>query len=116
MIFFKAKRRITKKTNALYALMVLFSFSFLQVPNAQDVPELMYFKFNSISAGETPNEANPTTRLGAATATVTGLTIGGTGQFGTGLQGNAGPTASNHVDPKWTTTYSGDWTISLWIK
>jgi hypothetical protein len=52
---------------------------------------------------------------GSPTATVTGLTIGGTGQFGTGLQGTAGPLASNKVEPGWTGTHTGSWTISMWI-
>jgi PKD repeat protein len=83
--------------------------------SAQGVPELMYFKFNQSTAGQTPNDAPAATMLGAANANFAGLTIGGTGQFGTGLQGTAGPAASNYVDPLWTGSYTGSWTISLWL-
>ncbi len=79
------------------------------------IPELMYFKFNQITTNQTPNEAPAATRAGGATATVTGLTVGGTGQFSTGLQGNAGAFASNNVNPGWTGTHTGSWTISFWM-
>lgn len=77
-----------------------------------DVPELMYYKFD-VPGNSVANEAsNP---VGNNPATITGLTIGGTGQFGTGLQGNAGATATNRVDPGWTGTHTGSWTISFWM-
>lgn len=83
---------------------------------AQDVPELMYFKFDSSVSNETANEANPVTRLGNANATILGtLTVGGTGQFNAGLQGDAYTSTSNHVNAGWTGTYTGSWTISLYL-
>ncbi|HTN44828.1 MAG TPA: LamG-like jellyroll fold domain-containing protein, partial [Flavipsychrobacter sp.] len=75
-------------------------------------PELMYYKFD-VPGTTVMNEA--TNPVGNNPATVTGLTIGGTGQFGTGLQGAAGATATNRVDPGWTGTHTGSWTISFWM-
>ena len=51
---------------------------------AQGVPEYMYFKFDA--AGNQTNFASAP--VGNNPAILTGLTIGGTGQFGTALQGN----------------------------
>jgi len=76
------------------------------------VPELMYYRFD-LPGTTVANEAS--SPVGNNPATVTGLTIGGTGQFGTGLQGAAGPTATNNVNPGWTGTHNGSWTISFWM-
>ncbi len=76
-----------------------------------DIPDLIYYRFD-VPGNSVANEAsNP---VGNNPAAVTGLTIGGVGQFGTGLQGTAGPTASNNVNPGWTGTHTGSWTISFW--
>jgi hypothetical protein len=80
--------------------------------SAAQVPELMYYKFD-LPGTSVANEAS--SPVGANPAPVTGLTIGGTGQFGTGLQGAAGATATNRVDPQWTGTHTGSWTISFWM-
>ena len=100
---------------SIISIFLAFALAFAYNASAQQVPELMYFRFNQITSGQTPNSAAPLTRLGTATAPVTGLTVGGVGQFGTGLQGIAGPAASNKVDPGWTGSYTGNWTISLWL-
>ncbi|HRN95614.1 MAG TPA: hypothetical protein PL084_12900, partial [Chitinophagales bacterium] len=76
-----------------------------------NAPEMMYYKFD-VPGTSVANEASAP--VGTNPATVTGLTIGGTGQFGTGLQGTAGPTATNNVNPGWTGTHNGSWTISFW--
>lgn len=106
--------------NALAVKKMLF-FSgvmfFLSVINvyAQSIPELMYFKFNTSTSGNVPNEAQAATRV-SANGTLSGTTIGGAGQFGTALQGNGGATASNSLNANWATNLSGPWTISLWMK
>lgn len=82
---------------------------------AQGVPEMMYFKFNQITGTQTPNDAPAATMAGNPTATVTGMTIGGTGQFLTGLQGTAGTLTAQNVNPGWTGTWTGSWTISFWM-
>src|SRR5690606_17835494 len=79
---------------------------------AQHVPELMYYKFDTPGIAVANDASAP---VGINPATVTVLTIGGVGQFGSGLQGNAGATASNRVDPGWTGTHTGSWTISFWM-
>lgn len=101
----------------LYSLLMLTILTlFIGVGYAQDVPELMYFKFDQSTGNQTPNDANPATRVGGATATIMGnLTVGGVGQFNTGLQGTATSSASNYLDPGWTGNYTGDWTISMYL-
>jgi hypothetical protein len=81
---------------------------------SQGFPELMYFKFDTIISGKTFNEATSITRAGVDSASVLGLTIGGVGQFNACLNGLAGATASNRVNPAWTGTHTGSWTISFW--
>jgi hypothetical protein len=78
--------------------------------SAQLVPEYMYYKFDA--AGNQQNFASAP--VGNNPATLTGLTIGGTGQFGTALQGNA--TGSNYLNTGWITSLpSTGWTISMWV-
>ena len=77
---------------------------------AQGVPEYMYFKFDA--AGNQQNYASAP--VGTNPATLTGLTIGGTGQFGTALVGNY--TANNYLNTGWATNLpSTGWTISVWL-
>ncbi len=79
------------------------------------VPELIYYRFNSSSSGTTPNEANPATRVGGATGTLLGATVGGTGQFGSALLGNGAASGSNSVSSGWNLSLSGPWTIAMWF-
>ncbi len=80
---------------------------------AQNVPELIYYKFDA--AGTTvANEAS--SPVGLNPATVNGLTIGGTGQFGMGLLGNGGSSTTNYVNTGWNTNLGNSpWTISFYI-
>src|SRR5690554_522548 len=97
----------------LFSLILSFSIG---VGYSQDVPELMYFKFDQSTGNQTPNDANPVTRLGGPTGTVNGnLTVGGVGQFGTALIGTASSSTANYLDAGWTGNYTGDWTISMYL-
>lgn len=96
----------------IVVLLLTISCSTIQ---AQGLPELMYYKFNQITGGQTPNSAPVATMAGNPTATVTGMTIGGSGQFLAGLQGTAGTNAAQNVNPGWTGTHTGSWTISFWM-
>jgi len=76
----------------------------------QNVPEWMYFKFDA--AGSQTNYASAP--VGTNPAPVTGLTIGGTGQFGTALVGNY--VANNYMSTGWVTNLPNTgWTISMWV-
>ncbi|MES2780362.1 MAG: LamG-like jellyroll fold domain-containing protein, partial [Bacteroidota bacterium] len=86
----------------------------IQLAYSQGFPEMMYFKFDTLVSGKTYNEAPSIARAGNDSATVIGLTVGGTGQFGTALNGLAGVQASNNVNPGWAGTHTGSWTISFW--
>ncbi|RYD98529.1 MAG: T9SS type A sorting domain-containing protein [Sphingobacteriales bacterium] len=103
------------KSSYLLLLLLLLMPALKSSAQYGEIPEFMYFKFNTLNAGNTQNTAPPVSRAGVLDATVTGLTIGGTGQFGAGLQGNAGTLASNNVNPGWTGTHTGSWTISFWL-
>jgi photosystem II stability/assembly factor-like uncharacterized protein len=81
---------------------------------AQGVPELLYYKFNEGSGSTTANHANP--GVGNNPANVLGQTLTGTGQFGAGLLGNGGGSATNSVQTGWSTNLgTGAWTISCWV-
>ncbi|MEI7898556.1 MAG: carboxypeptidase regulatory-like domain-containing protein, partial [bacterium] len=92
----------------MVVLMVLMSGVIL----AQNVPEWMYFKFNV--AGNQPNAASAP--VGTNPATLTGMTTGGTGQFGTALVGNGLTSTSNNLNTGWATSLPNTgWTISFWL-
>jgi len=77
---------------------------------AQQAPELMYFKFDA--SGNQQNYAS--SAVGNNPATLTGLTIGSSGQFGTALIGNGA--TSNYLSTGWGTSLANTgWTISMWI-
>ncbi len=101
----------------LYLLTLLSALSLNVSAQYGDIPELMYFKFNSLTSSTTPNDAPPATRAGNAAASVGGFTVGGTGQFGNALQGGAGGNSNTtyYVNPGWTGTHTGSWTISMWM-
>ncbi len=80
---------------------------------AQNVPEMMYYKFD-VAGATVQNQASAP--VGTNPAQVLGLTIGGTGQFGTGLQCNGGASGTNYVNTGWNTNLgAGPWTISFYL-
>ncbi|HEX9657213.1 MAG TPA: choice-of-anchor D domain-containing protein, partial [Bacteroidota bacterium] len=80
----------------------------------QQVPELLYYKFDETGGNATTNFASP--GVGTNPAPVNGLTMGGSGQFTSALVGNGGTSGSNNVNTGWATNLgTGAWTISLWI-
>ncbi len=81
---------------------------------AQPLPELIYFKFNSVSGSNVPNDANPGTRV-SVNGTLSGATVGGTGMTGTALLGNGGASGSNTINSNWALSLPAPWTIFLWV-
>ena len=78
----------------------------------QNVPEYMYYKFDA--PGNQTNYASAP--VGNNPATLTGLTIGNTGQFGTALIGNGLVSTTNELTTGWATNLpSTGWTISFWL-
>jgi hypothetical protein len=75
-------------------------------------PELIYYKFDS--PGTTVQNL-ASTPVGTSPAPITGLTIGGTGQFGSGLVGTGAASSSNNVNTGWATNFPPSWTISMWL-
>ena len=103
------KRNFTT-LDQLRGVMVLFLFIVSVISYAQTVPEYMYFKFDA--PGNQTNFASAP--VGNNPATLTGLTIGSTGQFGTALVGNF--VASNYLNTGWATNLPATgWTISMWL-
>src|SRR5687768_15754177 len=81
--------------------------------SGQNVPELMYYKFDAPGSTTANTASSP---VGNNPSPVTGLTMGGTGQFNTALVGTGGASATNNVDNGWLTNLvSTPWTISFWI-
>ncbi len=103
------------KTQSTFLLMVrramIFLFAIISSGIlAQGVPEYMYFKFDA--PGNQQNYASAP--VGNNPAILTGLTIGGTGQFGTALVGNF--TANNYLNTGWATNLpAAGFTISMWL-
>ena len=90
--------------------MIICLFLFSVLASGQGVPEYMYFKFDA--AGSQQNYAS--TPVGTNPAPITGLTIGGTGQFGTALVGTY--VAGNSMNTGWATSMpNAGWTISMWV-
>jgi len=103
------RTKITFLSMVKMAMIILFAIISSGIL-AQGVPEYMYFKFDA--PGNQTNFASAP--VGNNPAILTGLTIGGTGQFGTALQGNY--TANNLLNTGWATSLpSTGWTISLWL-
>jgi hypothetical protein len=99
----------------LFACAITTVSLFAQQTQAQTLPELMYFRFNTVTAGVTPNDAPSGTRV-CAGGTLNGTqTIGGAGQFGAAAVGVAGASSANNINTGWATNLPGDWTISLWL-
>jgi large repetitive protein len=77
---------------------------------AQNVPEYMYFKFDA--PGNQTNFASAP--VGNNPATLTGLTIGGAGQFGTAMIGDN--VYLDGLNTGWATNMPATgWTISMWL-
>ncbi|MEJ5304281.1 MAG: carboxypeptidase regulatory-like domain-containing protein, partial [Bacteroidales bacterium] len=100
---------LKNKSGTLLLAMLMLSLSLW----SQNVPELVYYKFDAAGATVQNQASSP---VGTNPAQVLGLAIGGTGQFGMGLQGNGGSSSSNYVNTGWATNLgTGPWTISFYI-
>ncbi len=76
-------------------------------------PELLYYKFNEGSGSTTANDAS--SPVGTNPSSVTGLTLNGSGVFGsTALNASGGLSSTDYVNTGWATSLSGSWTISFW--
>ncbi|HEX5652831.1 MAG TPA: LamG-like jellyroll fold domain-containing protein, partial [Chitinophagaceae bacterium] len=95
-----------------FILFTLLSVTCLPVLG-QNVPELIYYKFD-VPGANTQNFAS--SPVGNNPAPVNGLTMGSTGQFGAALIGNGGTNTSNQVNSGWPLNLgTGPWTLSMWL-
>jgi hypothetical protein len=103
--------------NNIFLKAVMVALIFISYRASGQIPELMYFKFNSATGGAVPNDAQAATRVSTTGTLLAPTTIGGAGQFGTALEGNGAATyATNALNANWPLNLNGQWTISLWIK
>ncbi len=83
---------------------------------SQNVPELMYYKFENNTSTTTPNYASAP--VGTNPAPIIGSTVFGPGgQFDSCLVGNPPPALGNlsGVNTGWNTVLPANWTISFWL-
>lgn len=79
---------------------------------SQAVPEYMYYKFDA--PGDQQNYASAP--VGNNPATLSGLIVGSSGEFGTAVVGNGSSSSSNCLNTGWATSLpSTGWTISFWV-
>lgn len=103
---------MNRKYYSLSGLLLLTLFN-ASIASAQSVPELMYYKFDDVgstafNAASTPVGTNP--------SPIVGVSIGTSGQFGSGLLGTGGASNLNSVNNGWQTSLgNGPWTISMWL-
>ena len=82
---------------------------------AQNVPELIYYKFDGTGSSVANDASLP---VGNNPAPILGvLSQGGTGQFGGALQSTGGTSSANYVNSGWPVnlTNPAGFTISLWM-
>ena len=92
--------------------LLLTALCFIAFSQAQSIPELIYYKFNT---GTTiPNEASAPVGTANATIVGTGLSVGGTGLTGTGLVGTGTSSTTDYVNTGWATSLTGSWTIGFY--
>ncbi len=96
-----------------FLILTLFFFMAGLMVKAQDLPELIYFKFDDPSSSTVINHADPDTRPFDVADVIGGADIGGSGQFGTALLGDGNSSSGVYYD--WQHTIDHDFTISLWM-
>jgi hypothetical protein len=97
-----------------FVFFIVISF-FLNVnsSHSQNVPEILYYKFNT-GTTTTPNLAIP--GQGTPEATLFTQTMGSGGQFGNALIGAGGTGSSSYVNTGWNMNLgTSSWTISFWM-
>lgn len=100
------------KTVHRILFLILFFFTVSLAQN-YDVPEILYYKFDS-GTTTTPNYAIP--GGGTNPATLSNMTMGPTGQFDNALLGNGGTGTTTHVNSGWNMDVgTSSWTISVWM-
>jgi PKD repeat protein len=97
------------KITSLTLCMLFFAEAF-----SQNVPELMYYKFNN--SGTQDNLASSAVGNNPSSIVGSSLAIGTPAQFGNALTGTGASSSSNYVNNGWATNLvSTPWTISMWI-
>jgi hypothetical protein len=88
-------------------------FISISTAHAYDVPELIYYQFDTAGSTVSNHASSP---VGTNPAQINNQTVGSVGQFLTGLVGAGGSSNSNYVNTGWLTNLpSSGWTISLWV-
>ncbi len=96
-----------------FVIFTVISFFLCIKTYSQNVPEILYYKFNT-GTTTTPNLAIP--GQGTPDAVITGQTLGPGGQFGNALLGNGGTGTPNNCNSGWNMNLgTSSWTISFWL-
>jgi hypothetical protein len=104
-----------RNKNTIFILFIFLFLASTALVYAQNVPEILYYRFKGNSSGHTPNYALP--GAGNNPVTVTGNTFTTGGQFDTCMTGIGGTGTTACLNTGWATNLgTGDWTISLWVK
>jgi hypothetical protein len=102
-----------KQLHFFVTSLIVFSLFYLN-SFSQSVPEILYYKFNT-GTTTTPNLAVP--GQGTPDAVLVNMTMGPGGQFGNGLNGNAGTGTTTYLNTGWNMNFgTSSWTISLYMK
>ncbi|MCF8295948.1 MAG: T9SS type A sorting domain-containing protein [Saprospiraceae bacterium] len=93
-------------------LLALFVFCiYFNNANAQQIPELLYYKFDSPGTTVQNSASSP---VGSNPATISGMTIGSTGLSGTALVGTGASSSTSKITTGWSASFTGSWTIAFW--
>lgn len=96
----------------IFSLVLLFLVSGFVY--AQNVPELMYYKFENNTATTTPNYASAP--VGTNPAPVLGHTFTSGGQFDSCMSGTGGSGSTSYLNTGYNWGLgTGNWTISFWV-
>jgi hypothetical protein len=107
LLYFYQKNKNMKKL-----LLLTLGLSFCFSAFGQQLPELIYYKFDSgptiINDASSPVGNNP------ASITGTGLSVGGLGLFSTALVGTGTSSTAGVINTGWPTSINGSFTIGFW--
>lgn len=100
--------------NKISIFLLFLALFAIQNLMSQNVPELLYYRFENKVGATTPNFASP--GAGNNPVTLLGHSFGNAGQFDSCLVGTGGNGFTNYLNTGWGPNLgTGNWTISLWL-
>jgi subtilisin-like proprotein convertase family protein len=103
-----------KKTYINLTFLLFLALFAIQTSMSQNVPELLYYRFENRTGTTTPNFASP--GAGNNPVSLLGHSFGNGGQFDSCMVGTGGNGFTNYLNTGWAPNLgTGNWTISLWL-